>query len=302
MAATISPKRGIIKHMNLLLHTSTTEQLNSLAAKPGGTIMFHGPSGTGKTASALEFARRINCQGCNDQSCKACIMIRSRNHPDIILVEPDEKGKIGIEAIHQLQHDLQFREFEASGQRVVIIAGSETLTLPAQNALLKTLEEPPASTTVLLTASNPAALLETINSRCRQIYFPALTKGAISQFLTDKYSDREQSALAAELCGGSIALAIRYMNDEDYRDTISGVDERASTLCSARLFERLQVATKAAADLQNQTSYIEHLMMRSRQSAGAAHNLPAVDNLRRRLASNVAPKAAFEAFAVEVVC
>ncbi|HUC87416.1 MAG TPA: hypothetical protein VMR75_03830, partial [Candidatus Saccharimonadales bacterium] len=143
--------------MRLLLHQLAEVQVEALKRTPGGTVLLHGPAGVGKLTTALEIARALNCEGCKDGSCHSCRMAAGGNHPNIMLVTPDDKHKIGVEPVHELQHSLHYRQYEATGERVVVIAGADRLTLPAEHALLKTLEEPPAGTTIILTSQYPSS-------------------------------------------------------------------------------------------------------------------------------------------------
>jgi DNA polymerase-3 subunit delta' len=295
--------------MELLIHPRTQHQIEALIASPGGSVMLHGPQNVGKQTLAYEVARQINCLGCDDASCHSCRMVRSHNHPDIIGITPDEKGKIGIEAVHQLQHDLQFRQYESGAHRVVIVADAHTMTIPAQNALLKTLEEPPVGTTMLITVTSPVAVLETIASRCRPLYVAPTTMNATESYLRSRPNlDRATLSEAARLSGGRIGRALNLATDPERLEQQRLIGERVMRLTAApSLFERLIVAGEMTQKGEDVRHYLEALTDWGRQAAReraelAAHNLSAIERLRSRIGANVGPKVALEAFAAEVVC
>jgi DNA polymerase III delta prime subunit len=296
--------------MELLLHPNAKQQVDHLSAHPGGSIVLHGPAGVGKRTTALEIGRRLNCGGCKDQSCSSCLMIKAGNHPDVIVINPDDKGKIGIEAIHELGHQLQFNRYQPGSQRVVVIAKAETMTLAAQNALLKPLEEPPAGTTIIITTVSLVGVLETIVSRCRPIYVPLMPREAVEGYIKIQLPLTTPDVVeqAALLSHGAVGTALNFIQDNDRLDLQQDIYHNASTLMAeANLYERLILATRLAAKSDMVGTYLEELTHQVRQSARSAEglvaaNLSAVERLRTRLAANVNAKTAFQAFAAEVVC
>jgi hypothetical protein len=293
--------------MKVLVHPQVQSRIDGIVARPGGTHLIHGAVGSGKRTLALEIARRLNCDGCTDASCRSCVMIAGGNHPDIITVAPDEKGKIGIEAIHELQHSLQYQQYQSDNRRVAVILNAETLTLPAENALLKTLEEPPAGTTLIVTASTPSALLPTVLSRTSQLFLPPVDSAALSTFLQEEFPDTQAHRSAIiELSHGAPGLAVRYATDPDkLQHDIELAAEVRQALLSPDLFMRLQATAAMAARNEARSQYIDELTRQSRlqarqEGARTAAVLTATQSLRERLAANVSPKTAFEALAVEI--
>jgi DNA polymerase-3 subunit delta' len=124
------------------------------------------------------------------------------NHPDVVVINP-EGTSIRIEHIRALQRQLSYRPYE-SQRTVVIIDGCESLTPPAANALLKTLEEPSASTLLLLLTSKKDALPLTIISRCQQIPFRPLAPPNIRAILIQQGVDEPTAALVATLAEGRV--------------------------------------------------------------------------------------------------
>lgn len=290
--------------MKLVVHEAVRGQIEALAQRRGGTVLLHGKAHVGKRTAALDISRRLNCAGCSDERCRSCRMALGGNHPNIIVVEPDEKGKIGIEAVHELQHALQYEQYEAAGRRVVIIVAAETLTLPAQNALLKTLEEPPAGTLMLLTAQNPANLLPTVQSRCTMLYMPLLTAAVIREQLARLRPAAAQDAeQIARLSRGAIGQAISFAEVAGERQRGEAIQKAVRAVMAApSLFERL-LAVAAVTPTEDRAEYLDELMYQVAVAArvsGGRNATEAVLHLRQRLQANVNPKTAFEALAVEL--
>jgi len=191
-------------------------------ARLAHAYLFAGPAGVGKHLAARQFAKALYCSApslsaeydaCD--ACTACHKIDTGNHPDVVEMGP-EGNSIRIEHIRTLQHRLSYKPYEDQ-RMTVILDGCERLTLPATNALLKTLEEPPAYALLLLLTSNKTALPLTITSRCQLIPFRALTPVHLRTILEQQGIDVETAAMTAMLSQGGLgeygglseALAVR---------------------------------------------------------------------------------------------
>ncbi|MFZ5443675.1 MAG: DNA polymerase III subunit delta' [Myxococcota bacterium] len=194
--------------------------------------LFHGPDGVGKELTALGFTQALVCPekpwvGCG--TCAACTRVVNRNHPDVTWVMPEaeqvERGIAGrsdfsatpsrdirIEQVRRLQERIAFRALEAK-HKVAIFVTAHAMNQPAQNALLKTLEEPPRDTILILISSAPDKLLPTIRSRCAKAAFGPLPVELIAQKVKAgaKKKDAIDDVLArqiAEMASGSLARAL----------------------------------------------------------------------------------------------
>jgi len=166
--------------------------------------LFVGPAGVGKLTTALTFAKAIIIE--TDPQGQA--YIQERVHPDFMLIEKMEsKTLIGIEQINQeMEPWLALKPYRSS-RRVVIIKDAHLLSIPAANALLKTLEEPPGHALIIL-VSDEQNLLETIISRCQLLRFFPLAEVNISEFLLGRGVDPDRATNLARLGQGSMAAAL----------------------------------------------------------------------------------------------
>jgi DNA polymerase-3 subunit delta' len=145
------------------------EHINRKAVRHA--YLFTGPQGVGRRTIALRFAQAVNCrdtlvlgQPCG--VCRSCRLIEQQQHPDLLVVQAEEAGKqLKIDQVREIQHALSLSPYEAV-YRIAIFLRFDEANHQAMNALLKTLEEPPARVIILLTAANEELLLPTISSRC----------------------------------------------------------------------------------------------------------------------------------------
>jgi len=157
------------------------------------SYLFYGPESTGKKFTAIEVCKALNCEtlrpvdSCN--KCLSCQKIKKGIHPDLFILEPKKHSPTAKEAvlkiddIRELQKKLIYLPYEGS-TKVVIIDNAEHMNHQAANSFLKTLEEPPTKTLIILIASNPYQLLPTILSRCQGIRFYPLPNEAIKKSFT----------------------------------------------------------------------------------------------------------------------
>lgn len=179
--------------------------------------LFNGIEGCGKKKTALAFAEAIFCNGedgCGQ--CSSCRKVAALQHPDLHLVKPDG-AFIKIDQIRNLQKELSLRPFEAP-VKVCIMEDADKLNPAAANAFLKTLEEPPGNSLLILLATNAGGLLPTIISRCQSLSFSQLSHDTIEKYLQDSGIPAETARMAATLAGGSLSKAIDICREDTLRD------------------------------------------------------------------------------------
>ena len=199
---------------DVLGHSRLTSLLKRSVA--GGTLppslLFAGPSGVGKRTTAVAVAQVLNCLAPEDGDacgrCAACTRIARGVHPDVLVIEPSDTGLIRVDPIRDAIDRAGYRPFEGK-RRVVIVDEADALLPQAQNALLKTLEEPRPSSVFVLVTSRPDVLLPTVRSRCPQLRFRPLAVDDIAAALVARgHSDAEARAVAAS-ADGSLGRALQ---------------------------------------------------------------------------------------------
>ena len=177
------PFHDIIGHQAAIASLQTAVMRQRLAH----AYLFHGETAIGKRATALCLAQALNCEGGSAGDaldacgiCRSCQQIGARTHPDFFVIEPDRElatPQIKIEQIREIEQQIMYRPL-IGARKICVIDEADRMTIGAANALLKTLEEPPAHSLFILITSRPAALPATIRSRCQLLRFatPARTQ------------------------------------------------------------------------------------------------------------------------------
>jgi DNA polymerase-3 subunit delta' len=219
--------------------------------------LFAGADGIGKRLTALTLAKAMNClappeagEAC--EQCSSCLKINSSNHADVLLIEPDGDF-IKIDQVRELQKQLRFRPLEG-GRRACILEAADRLNEAAANALLKTLEEPPAETHLFLITPRPHFLLPTILSRCQWIKFRPLSRSHIARILmlASSFSE-EQAYFYASLSGGSASLALALGDRLDFQKRLGWLRTFGEVFQKSPLeiFEICEQITKEEEDPQD---------------------------------------------------
>ncbi|HEX4348377.1 MAG TPA: DNA polymerase III subunit delta' [Vicinamibacterales bacterium] len=201
------PLRDLTGHRRLVGLLTRSIRENTLPP----SLIFAGPRGVGKYAAAMATAQALNCttqkDGDSCGTCAACTRIARGVHPDVLIVAPGDSGSIKIDQVRDIVERVGFRPFEGR-RRVVIIDEADALMPAAQNALLKTLEEPPSLSVFILVTSAPDVLLATVRSRCPRLPFRPLDAADVAAALVKMgRSDKEARAIAAT-ANGSLGAAL----------------------------------------------------------------------------------------------
>jgi DNA polymerase-3 subunit delta' len=209
----LMPFADVVGHRRIV--SLLSKALNRETLPPA--LLFAGPAGVGKRRVALAVAQVVNClkprstpdlerDACG--ACPACTRIARGVHPDVLVVEPGDLGSIKIEQVRDVIGRAAYRPFEGR-RRVVIIDDAEALTPEAQNALLKSLEEPPSATVFILVSAMPDSLLPTVLSRCPRLRFVPLDAADVAAVLIHdhEYTEADARAVAAD-AEGSVGRAL----------------------------------------------------------------------------------------------
>ena len=188
--------------------------------KPFHAYLFQGEEGVGKEALARTFAAGLQCQSeSTDKPCKECVSCRqmeSGNQPDVIWIKR-EQVSLGVDEIReQLCNTMDIKPF-SSPYKIYLVPEAEKMTEAAQNALLKTIEEPPEYGIVILMTSNISALLPTIQSRCLTMEFRPLSTAVVESYVKEHCQVPDYQARAsAAFAQGNLGKAMRYAKSEDF--------------------------------------------------------------------------------------
>jgi DNA polymerase III subunit delta' len=227
----------------LLGQGDVVEQFRRAVARGrlASSFLFAGPPGVGKRTFALKFAQALLCQTNPETDfdpcghCASCILVEAGTHPDLIFVcKPAERANILVESIigddeHRMQegllHDISLKPF-MGGRKIAIIDDADYLKAEGANALLKTLEEPPPRSVLILIGTSPAKQLPTIRSRCQLIRFQPLSETIVADLLLAKglAPDATAARRLAHYSGGSLERA-GQLSDPDlwaFRGTLYG--------------------------------------------------------------------------------
>ena len=176
----------------------------------GNAYLFVGPPDVGKGFVALNFAKALNCLQGGDDSCDICISCRKIDdglHPDVQVISPSGSW-LKIDQIRAMRRRAALKPLEGRF-KVFIIREADRMTDEAANSLLKTLEEPPTDTVIILITTNLSAILPTITSRCQLFRFGAVPKEEIEGFLRERFNLSDQAASRiALLSDGRVSRAI----------------------------------------------------------------------------------------------
>jgi len=183
--------------------------------------LFSGEKGVGKKMTAFALAAALNCREASPDGgcgvCPSCRKIASRSHPDVHFLEPDGDD-IKIDQIRQVQDYLALKPFEGS-KKILIADRAESLNQAASNAFLKTLEEPPGDSLIILVTSLPQSLLATIRSRCQEIKFHSLPRRTLAHVFMKKCELSEENAwFLSALAQGSIGRGFEMDVEQEKSD------------------------------------------------------------------------------------
>lgn len=181
--------------------------------------VLEGIAGVGKRLAAEVFARGLVCESAENapcDTCPACRKAKQNGHPDIIhLTNRSGKASIGVDDVReQILNEVYFKPYMAA-RRVFIIGDGDALSIEAQNALLKVLEEPPSYVTFLICVTKQDKLLDTVLSRSCVIPFFPLPNEEVASYLAAQFGESEKTRLFARLSQGSIGAAVSLASDEN---------------------------------------------------------------------------------------
>lgn len=219
-----------------------------LTDKVSHAYIISGETGSGKEFIARVFAKALLCEqrqekngmieSCNE--CTSCVKALSGNHPDIITLTHEKPGSIGVDDIrHGLRDDVVIRPYE-SNRKIYIIPEGEKMTPAAQNALLKTLEEPPSYIVIIILTNNLNAFLPTIISRCIVLPMKPAKDDSIKKYLMETCHVVDYKAmLCASFARGNVGKALDLASNEKFDNLKNGTIELVSKLKTLEIHDMM---------------------------------------------------------------
>ncbi len=266
-------------------HQQIIEQIQHTVASDriAGAYLFVGPTGVGKELVARYFAQLVFCEANTEPpevcgTCLACRKVESGNHPDLQIIRP-EGSLMKIGQIRTLQRQVIYEPLEAK-RKVYILTDVDRMNPEAENCLLKTLEEPPAASVLILLTDNAQALLPTTRSRCQILQFHALSTSVLAETLTEQYSVApEQATTLAIASGGAIGKALTLLDKGDRAmEAVPEILKEQDRLAAFRLAEDLKNNPETLTELT--TWYRDLLFLQQGAPSELITHRYALDELR----------------------
>ncbi len=212
-----------------------------LSDKVNHAYIFNGPEGSGKRLLAEAFAMALQCEKGGPTpcgSCRSCRQAADGNHPDIIHVTHEKPNTIGVDDIRrQLNQDMAIKPYNGR-YKIYIVDEAEKMNVQAQNALLKTIEEPPSYGIILLLTTKAEAFLPTILSRCITLNLRAVADSVIRAYLMKQYQIPDyQADTCVAFAQGNTGKAIRLATSGDFHELIDAVVSFMKRIDDTDLYE-----------------------------------------------------------------
>ena len=208
----------IIGHNQIVEHLKNAIRMG----KVSHAYILNGESNAGKMMLAESFAMALQCETGKDEpcmNCRSCHQAAEHNQPDIIYVTHEKPNVISVDDIrHQLNNDIVIKPY-SSKYKIYIVDEAEKMNTQAQNALLKTIEEPPAYGVILLLTTNADAFLPTILSRCITLNLKSVNEDLIKEYLMKKYHIPDyQADVCAAFAQGNVGKAIQLASSGEFNE------------------------------------------------------------------------------------
>ncbi|MBQ2705672.1 MAG: DNA polymerase III subunit delta [Agathobacter sp.] len=210
--------RDIIGHNQIVDHLKNAIRMEKISH----AYIFNGESNAGKMMLAEAFAMALQCENHGDEpcmECRSCHQAKEHNQPDIIYVSHDKPNVISVDDIRQqLNNDIVIKPYN-SKYKIYIVDEAEKMNVQAQNALLKTIEEPPTYGIILLLTTNADSFLPTILSRCITLNLKTVNEDLIKSYLMKKYQIPDyQADVCAAFAQGNVGKAIQLAASDEFNE------------------------------------------------------------------------------------
>ena len=248
-------------------HNDIIEHLQNAVrnGKVSHAYLFTGEPGSGKKLLATLFATLLQCETGRANPCMKCPSCKkalSQNHPDIIMVTHEKPNVIRIDEIReQVVNTVDIKPYE-SRYKIYIIDEAEKMNPQAQNAILKTIEEPPAYAVIMLLSNSPDALLSTILSRCVRLNLKTVSDREVKEYLMHEMHLPDYEAdVAAAFAQGNIGRAQEAAAGDTFANLASRTVKIIKDIHNLQIYEIIEIVRELSEEKQNIHDFLDILLM-----------------------------------------
>ena len=251
----------ILGHEQIIAHLQNAIEED----KVSHSCIFNVPEASGKMMLAEAFAMALQCEGEGKRpclECRSCRQAADHNQPDIIYVSHEKPNTIGVDDIRtQINNDIDIKPY-SSRYKVYIVDEAQKMNQQAQNALLKTIEEPPAYAIILLLTTNADSFLQTILSRCITLNLKAVKEDKIKEYLMKHYQIPDyQADICAAFSQGNVGKAIQLASSEEFGELKASVLQLMKRLEDIDLYEMTGAVKQIAEYKLSVNDYFDLMMI-----------------------------------------
>ena len=233
--------------------------------KVSHAYIINGEKGMGKRTVAKAFAMTLLCEEKGTvpcMKCHSCVQALTDNNPDLITITPDKPTTLSIDHIRQtLVNDVELKPYSNS-HKVYIVEDAELMNNAAQNAILKTIEEPPEYAVIILLTTNISALLQTVLSRCVKLDMQPLKKEVVKKYLMEKEKVVDyQADIAVSFAGGNLGKAIELSKSQDFAEMLDEVIQLLRYIKDMQAYEVVAAVKRASEYKFRFTDYIDLMIL-----------------------------------------
>ena len=247
----------MIGHEEIIRHLQNAIKTGKISH----SYIFAGEPGSGKRLLAGIYAMTLQCEAGGENACGKCESCKraiGKNHPDIIMVKHEKPNTISIDEIReQVVNDVDIKPY-SSPHKIYIIPDAEIMTPQAQNALLKTIEEPPEYAVIMLLTSNIDGLLPTIRSRCVRLDLKVVDDGLVKKYLMEHLHIPDyQAEIDASFAHGSIGKAKEAATSQEFADITQKALKILKYADSMEVYELTEAIKNLSSEKQNINDYLD---------------------------------------------
>ena len=248
---------NVIGHEEIIRHLQNAIKTGKISH----SYIFAGEPGSGKRLLAGIYAMTLQCEAGGENACGKCESCKraiGKNHPDIIMVKHEKPNTISIDEIReQVVNDVDIKPYSSS-HKIYIIPDAEIMTPQAQNALLKTIEEPPEYAVIMLLTSNIDGLLPTIRSRCVRLDLKVVDDGLVKKYLMEHLHVPDyQAEIDASFAHGSIGKAKEAATSQEFADITQKALKILKYADSMEVYELTEAIKNLSSEKQNINDYLD---------------------------------------------